>query len=80
MLLPGWLVRRRTKRDNVFRRLISPTSKRSTISHTLPSRPISWLKADADEDGIGGDAAVGVLRYLIATKSCFAAQRELHGL
>jgi hypothetical protein len=45
-----------------------------------PNRPEDVLKVDADEDGIGGDDAADVLRYLVATKSRTVTQRKLRGL
>jgi len=38
------------------------------------------LKADADEDGVGGDVAADALRYLVATKGRTVVQRKLRGL
>jgi hypothetical protein len=45
-----------------------------------PNRPEDVLKVDCDEDGIGGDDAADVLRYLVATKSRTITQRKLRGL
>ena len=45
-----------------------------------PNRPEDVLKVDCDEDGIGGDDAADVLRYLVATKSRAVTQRKLRGL
>jgi hypothetical protein len=45
-----------------------------------PNRPEDVLKVDCDEDGIGGDDAADVLRYLVATKSRSISQRKLTGL
>jgi hypothetical protein len=45
-----------------------------------PNRPEDVLKVDCDEDGIGGDDAADVLRYLLATKSRTITQRKLRGL
>ena len=44
-----------------------------------PSRPEDVLKADADEDGIGGDDAADALRYLVATKPRTVSVRKLRG-
>jgi hypothetical protein len=38
------------------------------------------LKADADEDGVGGDDAADCLRYLVATKAREVRVRKLRGL
>ena len=35
----------------------------------VPNRPEDVLKADADEDGVGGDDTADALRYLVATKA-----------
>ena len=45
-----------------------------------PNRPEDVLKVDCDEDGIGGDDAADVLRYMVATKSRAVMQRKLRGL
>jgi hypothetical protein len=45
-----------------------------------PNRPEDVLKVDCDEDGIGGDDAADVLRYMVATKSRTISQRKLRGL
>jgi hypothetical protein len=45
-----------------------------------PNRPEDVLKVDCDEDGIGGDDAADVLRYLVATKSRTITQRKLRGV
>jgi len=45
-----------------------------------PQKPEDVLKVDCDEDGIGGDGAADVLRYLVATKSRAVTQRKLRGL
>jgi phage terminase large subunit len=45
-----------------------------------PNRPEDVLKVDADEDGIGGDDAADVLRYMVATKSRTVTQRKLRGV
>ncbi len=45
-----------------------------------PNRPEDVLKVDADEDGVGGDAAADALRYLVATRSRTVTQRKLRGL
>ena len=45
-----------------------------------PNRPEDVLKVDCDEDGLGGDDAADVLRYLVATKSRTVTQRKLRGL
>ncbi len=45
-----------------------------------PNRREDVLKVDADQDGVGGDDAVGALRYLGATKSRGVTQRKLRGL
>ena len=45
-----------------------------------PNRPEDVLKVDCDEDGIGGDDAADVLRYMVATKSRTVTQRKLRGL
>jgi hypothetical protein len=45
-----------------------------------PNRPEDVLKVDCDEDGIGGDDAADVLRYLVATKTRTVTQRKLRGL
>ncbi len=45
-----------------------------------PNRREDILKADADEDGVGGDDAADCLRYLVATKSRTIEQRKLAGL
>jgi hypothetical protein len=56
------------------------------LLETLPAlqhdsnRPEDVLKVDCDEDGIGGDDAADVLRYLVATKSRAVTQRKLRGL
>ena len=56
------------------------------VIETLPAlqhdsnRPEDVLKVDCDEDGIGGDDAADVLRYLVATKSRAVTQRKLRGL
>jgi hypothetical protein len=50
-----------------------------TLQHD-PNRPEDVLKADADEDGVGGDDAADALRYLVATKSRAVTQRKLRGL
>jgi hypothetical protein len=44
-----------------------------------PNRPEDVLKVDCDEDGIGGDDAADVLRYMVATKSRTVTQRKLRG-
>ncbi len=48
-----------------------------TLQHD-PNRPEDVLKADADEDGIGGNDAADCLRYLGA-KARTASQRKLKG-
>jgi len=59
---------------------------RARLVETLPSlqhdpnRPKDVLKADADEDGFGGDDAADALRYLVATKGRAVSQRKLRGL
>ena len=50
-----------------------------TLQHD-PSRPEDVLKADADEDGVGGDDAADALRYMVATKARTITQRKLRGL
>ena len=45
-----------------------------------PNRPEDVLKVDCDEDGIGGDDAADVLRYMVATKSRTVTQRKLRGV
>jgi phage terminase large subunit len=45
-----------------------------------PNRPEDVLKVDCDEDGIGGDDAADVLRYMVATKSRAITQRKLRGV
>jgi hypothetical protein len=45
-----------------------------------PNRPEDVLKADADEDGVGGGDAADCLRYLVATKARTISQRKLRGL
>jgi hypothetical protein len=45
-----------------------------------PNRPEDVLKVDCDEEGIGGDDAADVLRYMVATKSRTITQRKLRGL
>ncbi len=45
-----------------------------------PNRPEDVLKVDADEDGVGGDDAADVLRYLVATKGRTVSQRKLRGV
>jgi hypothetical protein len=45
-----------------------------------PNRPEDVLKADTDEDGVGGDDPADTLRYLVATKSRSISQRKLTGL
>jgi hypothetical protein len=45
-----------------------------------PNRPEDVLKVDCDDDGIGGDDAADVLRYMVATKSRAVTQRKLRGL
>jgi hypothetical protein len=45
-----------------------------------PNRPEDVLKADADEDGLGGDDAADALRYLVATKPRTVIVRKLRGL
>jgi hypothetical protein len=45
-----------------------------------PNRPEDVLKVDCDEDGIGGDDAADVLRYMVATKSRAIFQRKLRGV
>ncbi|HNZ74503.1 MAG TPA: terminase family protein [Verrucomicrobiota bacterium] len=45
-----------------------------------PNRPEDILKADCDEDGVGGDDAADALRYLVATKGRSISQRKLRGL
>ncbi len=50
-----------------------------TLQHD-PSRAEDVLKVDCDEDGVGGDDAADVLRYLVATKSRAVTQRKLRGL
>ena len=45
-----------------------------------PNRPEDVLKVDCDEDGIGGDDAADVLRYMVATKSRTISQRKLRGV
>ena len=41
--------------------------------------PEDVLKADADEDGVGGDDAADALRYLVATKPRTVCVRKLRG-
>jgi len=50
-----------------------------TLQHD-PQKPEDVLKVDCDEDGIGGDDAADVLRYMVATKSRAVAMRKLRGL
>jgi hypothetical protein len=45
-----------------------------------PNRPEDVLKADADEDGVGGDDAVDALRYAVATKAREIVVRKLRGV
>jgi hypothetical protein len=45
-----------------------------------PNRPEDVLKADADEDGAGGDDAADALRYPVATKVREIRVRKLRGL
>jgi hypothetical protein len=45
-----------------------------------PNRPEDLLKVDADEDGVGGDAAADALRYLVATRARTVVQRKLRGV
>lgn len=45
-----------------------------------PARPEDVLKADPDEDGIGGDDAADALRYLVATKVPKLLVTKLRGL
>jgi hypothetical protein len=45
-----------------------------------PNRPEDVLKADTDEDGVGGDDCADTLRYLVATKTRTVTQRKLRGL
>jgi phage terminase large subunit len=44
-----------------------------------PSRPEDVLKVDPDEEGIGGDDAADVLRYMVATKPRTIVMRKLVG-
>jgi hypothetical protein len=44
-----------------------------------PNRPEDVLKADTDDDGIGGDDTADALRYLVATKARTITQRKLRG-
>jgi hypothetical protein len=50
-----------------------------TLQHD-PGRPEDVLKVDPDDDGNGGDDAADALRYLVATKPAYCAQRKLRGL
>ena len=50
-----------------------------TLKHD-PNRTGDVLKADADEDGIGGDETADALRYLVATKPRILEMRRLRGL
>jgi hypothetical protein len=45
-----------------------------------PNRPEDVLKADADEEGIGGDDAADALRYLVATKAREVRMRKSLGV
>jgi phage terminase large subunit len=45
-----------------------------------PNRPEDVLKADCDEDGVGGDDCADCLRYMVATKARTVVQRKLRGL
>jgi hypothetical protein len=45
-----------------------------------PNQPEDVLKADGDEDGVGGDDAADALRYLVATKGRAICQRKLRGV
>jgi hypothetical protein len=52
------------------------------VLHALQNdsnRPEDVLKADADEDGIGGDDATDALRYLVPTKAREIVVRKLKG-
>jgi hypothetical protein len=44
-----------------------------------PNRPEDVLKANTDDDGIGGDDTADCLRYLVATKARTITQRKLRG-
>jgi phage terminase large subunit len=45
-----------------------------------PNRPEDVLKADPDDEGVGGDDAADALRYLVATKSREVVMMKLRGL
>jgi len=45
-----------------------------------PARPEDVLKADTDDDGLGGDDAADAARYLIASKPRTITVRKLRGL
>ncbi len=45
-----------------------------------PNRPEDVLKADTDEDGVGGDDTADALRYLIATQARRLVPRRLIGM
>jgi hypothetical protein len=44
-----------------------------------PNRSEDVLKADADEEGVGGDDAADTLRYLVVTKPRTSVERRLTG-
>ena len=50
-----------------------------TLAHDS-HRPEDVMKADADEDGIGGDDTADALRYLVATRARSVTQRKLSGV
>jgi hypothetical protein len=67
-----------TKRPTLFfhKRCARLLETLPALQHDL-NRPEDVLKADADEDGLGGDDCADCLRYLAAPKSRTIAQRKL---
>jgi len=57
----------------------APGGDEAGLQHD-PNRPEAVLKVAADEDGVGGDDAADVLRYLVATKARAISQRKLRGM
>jgi hypothetical protein len=50
------------------------------MSLGLGRREAQCKMVDADKEGVGGDDAADVVRYLVATKSRTVMQRKLRGL
>ncbi len=60
--------------------MVLPAAETLSATQHDPNRPEDVLKADAEEDGLGGDAAAGELRRLVATKACTVVERTLRGV